>query len=335
MDTLIYKKLDSGVQCRMCSHYCIIKDGDQGVCKVRENQGGNLVFLTYKQVIAHSIDPIEKKPIFHLMPGSSSYSIASIGCNFVCRFCQNAQIAQEATRMKAYGHGISMSPSQIVKEALDSGCQSISYTYTEPTVFFELAMETARLAKLKDLHNIFVTNGYMSREALELIQPYLSAANVDLKAFDDAFYKKYCGARLSPVKKTIERMKDAGILVELTTLLIPGLNDSASELSRMAAYIADRLGCDTPWHISAFHPCHRMTDRPRTPVASLEKAHGIGKKAGLRYVYIGNVPGTGFENTYCHTCNEALIRRVGYQTTSYLGDGATCPKCGTVCAGKF
>ncbi len=351
METLIYEKEcaknKDSVRCQMCSHYCIIKKGEKGICRVRENIDGCLQSLTYPYVIAKSIDPIEKKPIFHLKPGSTSYSIASVGCNFKCTFCQNADIAQVGpdrvgpdqngpdqigSGQKRF-QGMPMDPEIIVEAALVAGCKSISYTYTEPTVFFELALETAKLAKKRGLFNVFVTNGYMSIEALDMLLPYLSAANVDLKSFDDQFYKKYCKARLVPVKQSIEKMKDAGVLVELTTLLIPGLNDGKKELTAMADYIANTLGKQTPWHISRFHPCHEMTNRSVTPVSSLEAAYNIGKAAGLRHVYIGNVPGTDYENTHCHSCGELLIKRFGFQTQVFMKDNENCPKCGTRCIG--
>jgi pyruvate formate lyase activating enzyme len=336
LETLKYDKLDNHiVRCRICSHYCRIEPGEKGICRVRQNRDGRLFSLIYKQLVAQSIDPIEKKPIYHLKPGSSSYSIAGIGCNFQCTFCQNASIAQEASARGDYGAGVCAEPAEIVAAALNSGCKSISYTYTEPTVFLETALETARLAYEQGLYNIFVTNGFMSKETLTLLLPYLSAANVDLKAFDDRFYRQYCNAKLAPVKKSIETMKEAGVLVELTTLLIPGLNDGDTELSDMAQYIANRLGCDTPWHISRFHPCHRMTDRGSTTVSSLERAWRIGKEAGLNYVYIGNVPGSAYENTLCARCGETVIERYGYRTRSFLKDGGACPKCGSMCAGLF
>ncbi|MCF6247459.1 MAG: AmmeMemoRadiSam system radical SAM enzyme [Desulfobacula sp.] len=342
METLIYQKDEangkSSVRCMMCSHYCIIKKGKKGICRVRENSEGCLQSLTYPNVIAKSIDPIEKKPIFHLKPGSTSYSIASVGCNFKCTFCQNADIAQigpDQFGPEQFESGRPMAPETIVEEARISGCKSISYTYTEPTVFFELAFETAQLAKEKGLFNVFVTNGYMSVEALDMLLPYISAANVDLKSFDDQFYKKYCKARLAPVKKSIEKMKKAGVLVELTTLLIPGLNDGENELAAMADYIANTLGKETPWHISRFHPCHKMTDRHPTPVSSLENAYNIGKAAGLWHVYIGNVPGTDYENTHCHSCGELLVKRFGYQTKILMQECDKCPKCGTRCFGVF
>ncbi|MBU8912151.1 MAG: AmmeMemoRadiSam system radical SAM enzyme [Desulfobacterales bacterium] len=336
METLIYEKLDKKrVKCHICRHFCLIKDGKRGICGVRENKGGRLYSLVYPKVIANSVDPIEKKPVFHLKPGSYSYSIATVGCNFKCAFCQNSNIAQMPSDYDGLIQGRDFSPEAIVKEAVKTGCDSISYTYTEPTVFFELALETARLAKNQGLLNIFVTNGYMSTRALEMVGPWLDAANVDLKAFDDRFYQTWCKARLEPVKENISYMKELGILVEITTLLIPGLNDDKDDIKAMAEYIANDLGEETPWHISRFHPCHHMMDRPATPVPALEKAYEAGKAAGLRYVYIGNVPGQSSENTYCHSCNELLVKRTGYQIECYLQEQGKCPRCDTIAYGIY
>jgi pyruvate formate lyase activating enzyme len=344
METLIYDKLDDkAVKCKICHHFCIIQNGKRGICKVRENSEGRLISLVYPKVIANSVDPIEKKPLFHLIPGSYSYSIATVGCNFKCSFCQNSNIAhmpEQISRQISTGHngiipGQDFLPEAIVKEAVKQGCESISYTYTEPTIFCELAIETARLAKQKGLFNIFVTNGYMSQELLEMLVPYLDAANVDLKAFDDKFYKTFCKAKLEPVKENIKKMKDMGILVEITTLLIPGLNDASDDIKAMAAFIANDVGIDTPWHISRFHPCYKMTDLSITPVADLEMVYNAGKAAGLKYVYIGNVPGTSWENTYCHSCGELLIERYAYNIKNYMKAKGKCSECGTIAYGKY
>jgi len=335
METLIYEKLkDKSVRCGICRHACVIREGERGICEVRENKEGRLLSLVYPRLIAKSIDPIEKKPIFHLKPGSFSYSIATVGCNFKFAFCQNSDIAQ---MLAASGmiQGMAMTPEKIVEEALKAGCESISYTYTEPTVFFELALATAKLAKDKGLYNIFVTNGYMSQKALEMISPCLDAANVDLKAFTDGFYKTYCKARLEPVKENIRHMLNLGILVELTTLLIPGLNDDPQELASMAGYIARDLGPETPWHISLFHPCYRLTDRPATPVSSLMTAFEAGQKAGLYYVYTGNVPGLASENTFCRSCKALLVKRRGYRIENRLLPGGACPNCKTIAHGIY
>jgi len=336
METLIYERLaENAVKCQICNHFCLIPEGKKGRCRVRENKGGTLLSLVYPKVIAASVDPIEKKPLFHLKPGSCSYSIATVGCNFQCTFCQNSHIAQMPRDYSGMIQGKPMSCESIVKDALKNGCDSISYTYTEPTVFFELALETARLAKQKGLLNIFVTNGYMSPKLLEMVSPVLDAANVDLKAFSDTFYQTYCKARLEPVKENIKRMKDMGILVEITTLLIPGLNDGETEICAMADYIANDLGKETPWHISRFHPSYHMTDRPATSVVSLEKAYAAGKAAGLFYVYIGNVQGGSLENTHCHLCNELLVKRNGYQIQRYLSENGKCPECDALAYGIY
>ncbi|WP_457552905.1 AmmeMemoRadiSam system radical SAM enzyme [Desulfobacula sp.] len=336
METLIYEKLDGkSVKCNICHHFCIIKEGKRGICGVRENKRGRLLSLVYPKVIAKSVDPIEKKPLFHLKPGSFSYSIATVGCNFKCAFCQNSDIAQMPKDYNGMIKGKDISPESIVKEAVNNGCKSISYTYTEPTIFFELALETAKIAKQKGLLNIFVTNGYMSTQVLKMVSPYLDAANVDLKAFNDKFYQRFCKARLEPVKENIKQMKDMGILVEITTLLIPGLNDDETEICAMAEFIATDLGRETPWHISRFHPSYHMMDRPVTPVLSLEKAYEAGKSAGLSYVYIGNVPGQLLENTYCPSCNELLVKRYAYQVENYVKDNGKCPQCDALVYGIY
>lgn len=336
MQAYLYDKLENRqVRCRTCSHFCVLDPDRRGICGVRENQNGRLMALTYDKIIAHSVDPIEKKPVFHLKPGSYSYSIATAGCNFQCRFCQNADIAQVSGNKESLIMGRKMTPADIVDNALAAGCQSIAYTYTEPSVFFELAFDTARLAKKRGLLNLFVTNGYMSEDLVTLAAPYLDAANVDLKAFNDAFYRTYCKARLEPVKQTLKCLRQAGVLVEVTTLLIPGLNDDPGELAAMARFIADDLGRETPWHVSRFHPAHRMTDRGPTPAATVEAACDIGKKAGLYYVYTGNLPGSSHENTRCHHCGALVVERRGYQTISHMKKGGICPGCGTAVAGIY
>ena len=336
MKTLLYDKLeDKKVQCRICNHFCKIKNGKKGICNVRENQDGRLVSLVLDRVIATSVDPIEKKPVFHLKPGSYSYSIATVGCNFKCQFCQNSDIAQMPSDRNGMIQGKTTHPENIVEQAMASGCQSIAYTYTEPTVFFELAYETAKLAKKNGLFNIFVTNGYMSTDLINMIAPFLDAVNVDLKAFDEKFYRTYCQARLGPVKENLVQMKQANILVEVTTLLIPGLNDDPNELTRMAQFLARDLGPETPWHISRFHPSYKMMDKSPTRVSSLERAFEIGKKAGLHHVYTGNVPGLLSENTKCPVCNTLVVKRHGYTIENYLKENGTCPQCGASIYGIY
>ena len=329
MEAYLYEPLEENkVKCNLCNHRCIIKEGRRGICGVRENRGGVLETLVYGRLIARHIDPIEKKPLFHFMPGSLSYSIATVGCNFKCKFCQNADIAQMPSDRNGRIAGDYLSPKDIVDAALKGDCKTIAYTYTEPTVFFELAYDTAKLAHQKGIKNIFVTNGYMTAEALNMISPYLDAANVDLKAHTNDFYKTYCGAKLAPVKETLKLMKSSGVFVEVTTLLIPGLNDARDELEELAAFLAGSLGTETPWHISRFHPTYKLMDRPSTPVKTLVMAREIGIKAGLKYVYTGNVPGENGEKTFCYKCGKILIDRWGFYVRENLTENCRCPNCG-------
>ncbi len=334
MEAYLYEGLeDNKVRCNLCNHRCLIKEGKRGICGVRENQDGILKTLVYGRLIARHVDPIEKKPLYHVLPGSLSYSIATVGCNFKCRFCQNADIAQLPADRKGMIVGDLYSPEDVVRAAEQADCQSIAYTYTEPTVFFEFAYDTARLAHEKGILNVFVTNGYMTPEALHMIRPYLDAANVDLKAFNDDFYKEQCSAKRKHVMETLKLMKSLGILVEVTTLLIPGLNDDKGELQKLASFIADSLGPETPWHISRFHPTYKLTDRPPTPAESIHHARRIGLDAGLRYVYSGNLPGDEGENTICYSCGLRLIDRWGYHISKNVIMDGKCPKCGATIDG--
>lgn len=329
MEAYLYEPLkEKKVKCNLCSHRCIIKEGKRGICGVRENQGGILKTLVYGKLIASHIDPIEKKPLFHFMPGSLSYSIATVGCNFKCLFCQNADISQMPSDHNGMITGDLYAPEDVVDAAIKGNCKSIAYTYTEPTIFFEFAFDTAKLAHAKGIKNVFVTNGYMTSEAVHMISPYLDAANVDLKAFNKSFYKEVVKARLEPVKKTLKVMKSLGIFLEVTTLLIPGLNDDKKELEKLALFLVKSLGPETPWHVSAFYPTYRLTDRPPTPVETLVMAREIGIKAGLRYVYIGNVPSEDGENTFCYKCRKLLINRLGFSIIKNVLENGRCPYCG-------
>ena len=336
MEAYLYESLkDNKVKCNLCSHRCVIKDGRRGICSVRENRSGILKTLVYGKVIARHIDPIEKKPLFHFLPGSLSYSIATVGCNFKCRFCQNADIAQMPSDHKGVIMGDTYTPEEVVAAAERGGCRSISYTYTEPTVFFELAYDTAKLAHEKGIRNVFVTNGYMTAEALNMINPYLDAANVDLKAFRDKYYKELCSAKLKHVLKTLKLMKSLDIFVEVTTLIVPGLNDDRAELEELASFIKSALGSQTPWHISRFHPTYKLKDRPPTPVQTLQMAREIGLNVGLKYVYTGNVPGNEGENTFCYSCREMVIERWGFQVGKMRMANGQCTKCGAKIDGMW
>ncbi|PKN27503.1 MAG: AmmeMemoRadiSam system radical SAM enzyme [Deltaproteobacteria bacterium HGW-Deltaproteobacteria-21] len=333
-EAYLYEKLQSKkVRCFLCSHRCLIKPGSRGICGVRENADGTLTSLVYRQILAKNVDPIEKKPLYHFLPGSRSYSIATAGCNFKCLFCQNADISQMVVdNGRIWGEDTP--PELIVEKALATGSATIAYTYTEPTIYFEMAVDTARIAAQKGVRNIFVSNGYMTEECLKNIHPDLHGVNVDLKAFSDGFYKEQCGARLAPVLKSIEKMVEMGIWVEVTTLLIPGLNDSEQELRGIADFLC-RLAPGIPWHISRFHPTYRLTDVSPTPPESLRRAREIGFEQGLRYVYTGNLPGDEGENTFCHQCGGLLIARYGFQVRKNVISGGSCPKCATPIPGVW
>lgn len=315
------------VQCGLCSHRCLIPPDRRGICAVRENRDGVLYSLVYDRVISQNIDPIEKKPLFHVLPGSLSYSIATPGCNFRCRHCQNADISQFPVDRGGAVVGKAVTPSAIVESALRNRCTSISYTYTEPTIYFELAYETAHLAAEAGLKNVFVTNGYITPEALTAIRPYLHAANIDLKGFRDDFYRHICGAKLQPVLDAIKLYKEYGIWIEITTLVIPGHNDSDEDLTGIAGFIKS-VGEDVPWHVSRFHPTYKLPDQPITPRETLKRARQIGLDAGLRYVYEGNIPGEG-EDTICPNCRQTVIERIGFKVEYHAIESGKCGHCGS------
>jgi pyruvate formate lyase activating enzyme len=293
---------------------------------VRENRDGVLYTLVYGCPVSTAVDPIEKKPLFHFLPGTKSLSLATVGCNFSCLFCQNADISQ-MPREQGVVMGTPLSPEQVVEEALSSGCDSISYTYTEPTIFYEYARDCARKAAAAGLKNVFVTNGYMTAECLSDLDGDLHAANIDLKSFSDDFYRTLVGARLKPVLDSIERLHGMGVWVEVTTLLIPGQNDGEEELRALASFLV-RVSPDIPWHVSRFYPSYRLLDVPPTPVASLERALTVGREAGLRYIYVGNIPGHPSESTACPRCDEALIERQGFRLVRNGIIEGCCPHCG-------
>jgi pyruvate formate lyase activating enzyme len=276
------------VNCRLCAHRCSIKSDRFGICGVRKNEEGTLNTFAYGNPIAMHTDPIEKKPLYHFMPGSLAFSIATIGCNFKCEFCQNWRISQTRFSDGEVRESQAVLPEMIVNAAQNNGCQSIAYTYTEPTIFFEYAYDTARLAREKGIKNVFVTNGFMTGEALEKISPYLDAANVDLKSFSDSYYKRTCGGRLQPVLDSISKMHELGVWVEVTTLIVPGDNDSPEELDSIAGFISG-VSTEIPWHISRFHPDYQYTGVKATPLETLSKAEETGKKHGLKFIHKGNV----------------------------------------------
>jgi len=334
-ESYLYQKLDAKkIRCQTCAHNCLILPGKRGICGVRENIDGKLYSLVYGKAIAEHLDPIEKKPFFHFLPGTYSLSVATIGCNLNCGNCQNWDISQASkdpkiTSQQIEQMGFNLPPEKIVQDALSQKAPSISYTYTEPTIFLEYALDTMKLAKEKGLKNCWITNGFMSEKTLKLIAPYLDAANVDLKSFDDEFYRKNCGARLQPILDSLKLMKKVNIWVEVTTLVIPTLSDSEKIFKKIAEFIYNELGAETPWHVTQFSGVisYKLQHLPETPLKTLEKACQIGLDEGLKYVYSGNVPGLASEDTYCPKCRTKNIDRHGYQIERYDKNGK-CYKCG-------
>lgn len=288
-DALLYQQMgDAMVRCQLCSHRCVIAEGESGLCGVRVNQGGKLYTLVYGKTISQHIDPVEKKPLYHFLPGSMTYSIATPGCNFHCRWCQNWGIVHMPVKdYQVLGH--QASPTDLVFAARQSGCQSLAYTYIEPTMFFEYTFDTAETAHRDGLKNLYITNGYVTAEMLDTFHPYLDAANVDLKAFREETYHRYVGASLQPILDNLKKMREMGVWLEVTILVIPGINDDPAELRDAAGFIAQELGPMTPWHISRFVPHHEMQDRPPTPLTTLRRGQEIGLEEGLSFVYIGNI----------------------------------------------
>ncbi|MEA3333024.1 MAG: AmmeMemoRadiSam system radical SAM enzyme [Pseudomonadota bacterium] len=331
-EALLYQKLDENrVRCQLCTHYCVIANGKKGICQVRENRDGTLYSLVYGRTITQNVDPIEKKPLYHFYPGSRAFSVGTPGCNFHCDWCQNWEISQ-MPREKHFIAGHELSPEEIVSAAKKSACRSIAYTYTEPTIFFEYSYATAQLAHEAAIANVYVSNGYMSSEMLELFHPWLDAANIDLKTFRDATYRKYTGGRLQPVLDNLKKIHDYGIWLEVTTLVIPGVIDDPQELQEIAEFIATELGTETPWHVSRFYPQYKLSQTPPTSPATIRQAVEIGRKAGLKYVYQGNLAVE--TDTCCPACGKLLIRRSGFGVSSNHVDGkGCCPACGERIAG--
>jgi len=316
-----YRDEGDHIVCQLCRHYCKLKEGQVGVCGVNKNNNGKLENLVYGKVSAINIDPIEKKPLYHFLPGSKALSIGTVGCNFKCPFCQNWQISQTKDSSNSYN----LTPEQIVNLAIENECESIAYTYNEPTIFYPFAKDVALLAKKSGIKNIFVSNGFETPEIIEDMKGVIDAFNIDLKSFKQDYYKKVLKGTLEGVLDTLERVKKGGFWLEVTTLIVPGDNDSSEELTQIATFISKNLGVNTPWHISAFHPDFKVQDKEATSLEMLNRAYKIGKEARLEYIYMGNVLSDGI--TFCPKCGIELIKRVGYKVVeNRLVDGK-CYKC--------
>jgi len=318
-----YKEVDGKekIVCLLCRHACQLKEGQTGICGVNKNVNGALKTLVYGHPIALNVDPVEKKPLYHVLPGSKVLSFGTIGCNFKCPFCQNWDISQASK----VNEDIKVSPEEMVSLALEQGAQAIAYTYNEPTIFYPYAKDIGLLAKEKGLKNIFVSNGFESAEVIEDMASWVDAANIDLKSWNDSYYKKVLKGGLEEVKDTLRRMVKAGIWIEVTTLLIEGENESDEALKEMAAFISSELGKHVPWHLSAFFPNYKMTEHQATKVETLDRAKKIGQEAGLMYIYLGNVAVDG--TSYCPECNELIIKRRGYAVVENRLKMGSCPKC--------
>ena len=324
---MLYERLPGNrVRCNLCGRRCLIPEGGYGFCRVRKNQSGKLYSLNYAKACAAHADPIGKKPLVHFHPGALVMSIATVGCNFRCRFCDNWSISQETDIRGTY-----FPPETVVKAAQEHECQGISYTYTEPTVFFEYAYDTAVLAHKQGLFNTFVTNGYMTPEAVRTIAPYLDAATVDFKGGGDPeFYKRFSSVpSVNPIYESLKEMKRQNIHVEVTNLIVPKIGDSMDGIVELATWIRENLGADTPFHLLRFHPDYKLNNISSTEIRTLEEAYEAATESGLNYVYLGNVPGHRYENTYCPECGERLIERYGFSIVKWrLTEDMKCPSCG-------
>ena len=328
-----YKKLkDKIVHCYLCPTNCVIKPENFGDCGARKNIDGKLYSLVYAKPVSIAIDPIEKKPLYHFLPGSYSLSIGTLGCNLHCLHCQNYEISQEKADKLIKKE---ISPKEIIQAAIKNNCKSISYTYNEPTIFYEYVIETAKLARKKGIKNIMVTNGYISKEPLKELYPLIDAANIDLKALDENFYKKVCSVRLKPILEAIKEIKSIGTWIELTNLIIPGYNDSDKQIEELVKWIKDNLGTRTPLHFSAFYPTYKLLDAPRTPSETLLKAKNIALKYDLKYIYLGNTSLPDSGNTLCPKCKKLLIARSNFDVYSNNIKNNSCPFCNEKIDGLF
>ena len=332
-DASFWKPLnDQKVQCQLCPHQCKINNDKLGICGVRKNEQGKLYTLIYGSCSSLAADPIEKKPLYHFNPGTKAFSLGTVGCNLKCLHCQNYSIS---TANPEFPYLKDIMPEQVVELAREADCQGIAWTYNEPAIWYEFSLDASKLAKKAGLYTVYVSNGYIKEGPLKEISHYLDAINVDIKAFQDEFYKRVCKARLEPVLSTCERAKELGIHVEVTYLVIPGMNDSLDEVKNFCKWALEKLGPETPVHFSRFHPDYKMTNVSATPIETLLKIYNLAKETGLLYVYLGNVAPGSYENTYCPKCGNLCIEREGYSTRlTGLKDG-TCAKCGANISVRF
>ena len=324
-EAILYDKIGKALNCKICERRCIISQGKAGFCQMRENDEGKIYSLNYAAASSVAVDPIEKKPLFHFYPGTTVFSLGSVGCNFRCKYCQNWGISQaELEHIPTRD----MLPEEAIRLTKEYGCKSIAWTYNEPTMWFEYTLDSAKLAKKEDIKTVYVTNGYMSEESFQEIKPYLDAANIDLKGMSNKFYEDLCEARLKPVLDNIIRMYDAHIHIEVTNLLIPGYNDSNEDIKALISFMVEEVGVEVPLHFTRFFPQYQMQNIPPTNIESLKRAHDLAKESGMQYVYIGNAPTADGETTFCPECGEPIIKRDGFSVLSdEIKKTRKCPKC--------
>ncbi len=330
-EALFYEKLfNKEVECRLCPNRCLIQDGERGDCQVRQNQEGTLYTLVYGKPCSFSIEPIEKAPLFHFMPGHTRLCIATAGCNLRCKYCQNWQISQRTVEEVEH---LNLSPQQVVEAALNSSAQSICFTFSEPIIFYEYMYDIAKLAKEMGLRTSMISNGYIEPEPLKYLLKVLDAVKIDLKGFTEEFYRDITLGELEPVLNTLKIIKELGVWLEIVNLVVPTLNDDPEDIGRMCEWIKEQLGDEVPLHFSRFFPTYRLTNLPATPLSTLEKAHAAAKETGLKYVYIGNVPGHVYNSTFCPYCNKKLIQRIQFTVSQNNITSGKCPFCGKAIAG--
>lgn len=332
-EAMFYTPIDEKtVQCELCSRGCTLSDGVRSFCRVREVKNGRLYTYAYGALCAMHVDPIEKKPLFHFLPGSEAFSIATAGCNYRCLSCQNWQISQTTPESV---ENIDATPGEIASKAIQSGSRTVAFTYTEPSIFYEYMLDAAKAAKAQGLRTMYHSNGSLKAGPLDELSYHLDAANIDLKGFTQNYYNDFCKGNLAAVKDAIVRLKKNRVWVEITNLIVPTMNDDEGKIREMCLWIKDTLGPDVPLHFSRFYPQHKLTALYPTPVETLERARAIAIDAGINYVYIGNVPGNKAENTYCPKCGYAVIRRSGYTIAGNELSNGKCPKCGFEIAGVW
>lgn len=327
VETLRSERLGDGrVRCGICPHQCVVAPGKYGVCRTRHNDNGSLYSLAYGEITSIALDPVEKKPLYHFFPGELTLSISTFGCSFRCPWCQNYSISQAGAGDVS---AVSFKPEEVVERAKREGSRIISYTYNEPLIWFEFVLDTSKLAKKENMHNVLVTNGYIKMDVLSELLPYVDAANVDVKSINPEFYRKYCAARLEPVLEVTKEMVDNGVHVETTNLVIPGLNDDREDIEKLCDWHLRDLGSEAPLHFSRFFPMYKMSRLLPTPVQTVEEAVQTAKEKGIRYVYGGNIPGSRTDSTYCPGCGRPVVERLGYTISKWNLDSETrCKHCG-------